>query len=102
MGTNIKPAAMYSEGMTKPQILCFVITFTLADLQSDQYRRLGFQNKSYLPRVADALSGAYQARGSVAILTTKARKAGAKGDNLPWGGQSVCDGTASLARARHH
>ena len=102
MGTNIAPTVMHSEGMTKPQIKRFVITFTLAGLQSDQYRRLGSQNESYLPRVANVLSGGYQARGSVATLTTKARKAGAKGDSLPLGGQSVCDGTASLARAQHH
>ena len=83
MGTNIKPTVMHSGGMTKPQTEHFVTTFTLADLQSDQYRRLGFQNESYLPTVANYLSGGYQARGSVAILTTKARKAGAKGDRLP-------------------
>ena len=83
MATSIQPTVMHSEVMTKPQIECFVITFTLADLQSDQYRRLGFQNKTYLLRVANDLSGGYQARVGVAILTTKARKAGAKGDRLP-------------------
>jgi hypothetical protein len=88
--------------MTKPLTQRFVITFTLGDLQSDQYRRLGFQHESYLLRVANDLAGGYQASGSVAILTTKARKAGAKGDSSGCGGQSVCDGTASLARARHH
>ena len=94
MDTDTLPTVMHSEGMTKPQIQRFVITFTLGDLQSDQFRLLGFSRESYLPRVANDLSGGYQARGSVAILTTKARKAGAKGDSLPWGGQSVCDGTA--------
>jgi hypothetical protein len=33
--------------MTKPLTQRFVITFTLGDLQSDQYRRLGFQHESY-------------------------------------------------------
>ncbi len=52
--------------------------------------------------VANDLSGGYQASGRVAILTTKARKAGAKGDSLRWCGHSVSNGTASLARTRHH
>ena len=44
MATDVLSTIMHSEGMTKPQIQGFVITFTLGDLQSDQYRRLGFQH----------------------------------------------------------
>ena len=36
MGTNVPLTVMHSERMTKPQIWHFVITFTLADLKSDQ------------------------------------------------------------------
>ena len=102
MGADTVPTVMHSKGMAKPQIYRFVITFTLGDLQSDQYRRLGFQHEGSSLRVANDLSDGYQAGCGVVILTTKAGKAGAKGDSSRCGGQSVCDGTASLARARHH
>ena len=102
MGPDHSITVMHSEGMTKPKIQRLVITFTLSNLQLDQYRRLGFGHESYLPGAADPLSSGYQPSGSIAIVATKVMKAGARGDSLRWSGEAVCDGTASLVLARHH
>ena len=47
MGLDQRLTVMHSEGMAKPQMQRFVITFTLRNRRLDQYRRFGFEYVSH-------------------------------------------------------